>query len=941
MLVVYLLSAAAFADTLVFENEIAAYESLANTTVTLTGKSELHLTGAAGPLSGCQIHLNSDDAWLFLEKVRPSTASSSYLSQVRIRGAAAVLNSNVRVVEYGSGAVIIPHGPTYQPLWVYTEENFQGSSVRLNQYTAYNTSSLGTMANSIRSFYLKRGYTVTFAQNADGTGYSKNYVAQDSDLRIGVLPTKLDDRINFVRIFPWRWVSKKGSCDIDPAALNAAWNYNWNISSNSTLDWEYVAIRQQPYWPGLDQNWQTRGVNHLLGFNEPDNPVEDAYKNLNNGSRDAAIAHWPPLLETGLRVGAPAVTDGGQWWITEFMNKADAADLRVDFVPVHYYRGYWDAANPNGAAQQLYDFLKGIYDVVQRPLWVTEFNNGANWTSTPHPTVEQNRDTIEAMITMMDGVPWIERYAVYSRVEWFRQTHYDSGGITPMGAMYRDHESPIGYRQVAPGSGKSANAIYSYDINKLDTSGNGNHPLFYGSPNFAAGRYDRGLAFDGTDDYLMLPAHMGEATDFTFAAWVYWNGGGNWQRIMDFGADTNRYMFLTPSAYSQQLRFTITTSGYGGEQRLESGAFPVNTWTHVAVTLGGNTGCLYVNGAAVDTQTITHNPSSLGAMNNFLGKSQFANDPLFGGVLDEVLIADYALDAAAIAELVDDAQLERFVSVPLDIVGATAGSVEAGNPAINSYDRDRQTRWANDGTVANAWIRYDLGSVQEVERINLRLNVGSSRTYPLAIDIDGVQVFSGNTTTNSGYWETAVAPTSGRYVTVRMTGNNSSGHAWFSIWDAQIWGPANEPPAFDAEAFSKAGAIEDAAYSGSLADEADDPEGGALTFRKDAGPEWLTVAANGTLSGVPSDGNVGANLFTVRATDGAGLYATAEMTIEVANVYSGVRGLEDLDGLAAYWLAADCIDTPACGGADLDGDAAVTLDDFAAMAQRWINEEAL
>ena len=179
-------------------------------------------------------------------------------------------------------------------------------------------------------------------------------------------------------------------------------------------------------------------MNHLSGFNEPNNPVEDAYENLNPpGSVSDAVARWPELLETGLRVGAPAVTDGGYRWIVDFINQANAAGVRVDYVPVHYYRSYWNKNDAAGAANQLYNFLKSIHDVAQRPIWVTEFNNGANWTDNAHdPDVTQNRNAIEAMIKMMDDTPWIERYSVYSHVEWFRQTHYDDGSITPMGTMY-------------------------------------------------------------------------------------------------------------------------------------------------------------------------------------------------------------------------------------------------------------------------------------------------------------------------------------------------------------------------------------------------------------------------------------------------------------------------------------------------------------------------
>lgn len=37
-----------------------------------------------------------------------------------------------------------------------------------------------------------------------------------------------------------------------------------------------------------------------------------------------------------------------------------------------------------------------------------------------------------------------------------------------------------------------------------------------------------------------------EMTDFTFVTWVKWAGGEPWQRIYDFGQDTNHFMMLTP-----------------------------------------------------------------------------------------------------------------------------------------------------------------------------------------------------------------------------------------------------------------------------------------------------------------------------------------------------------------------------------------------------------
>ncbi len=920
------------AGTINIASDIHFYTSLTGDIVNMTGISELHLTDGSAPLSGCTINLNSTDAFLFLENIKPSVAAASYLSQVKVNNTNAALNTNVRVVEYASGAVIIPQSSTFKPLQVFTSDNFQGSSASLSQYTAYTTSSLGAMANTISSFILKRGYTATFAQNSNGTGYSKNYVAQDCDLEIAVLPAKLNNQINFIRIFPWRWVSKKGIGGNIGANLDIKWWYNWNLDQNSTLDKEYVPIRQNRWWPGLGQDWKARGASHLLGYNEPDHTDQ---ANIAVGD---AIWSWPDLLATGLRVGSPATTDGGRdSWLYPFIDQADAADLRVDFVAVHYYWCY-NPSNPTGAANQMYNFLKAVHDRTNRPIWITEWNNGANWTGCGDPTYDQQAAAIGAMLDMLDSTPWVERYAIYNWVEDVRRVQWDDGWPTTAGFVYRDQVSPIGYRQETPGSGKSAAAIYTFNNNFRDVSGNGNNPLIYGAPQRPAGRNANALNLDGVDDRLILPANMGQAADFTFAAWVYWRGGDSWQRIFDFGNNTTEYMFLTPTSGSNTLRFAITTSGGGGnEQKIETAQLTANQWVHVAVTLNGNTGALYVNGTPRATSSsITLNPSDFNPAINYIGDSQWSADPLFNGMIDDIIIADYALTSAQINELINSDQPARFINAPLNLAAVSAGSAQSGNPAFNACDRNLNTRWANDGAIANSWIKYDLGSSQKISRVQLALYNGASRTYPLRIEIDGVPVFSGNSYTSTGFWETSFAPTTGRYVTITMTGNNSSGSAWFSILDSRIWPPQNQPPAFDTSPVVKTAAIENTAYSDTLAGNAADPDSDAVTFTKITGPNWLSIATNGTLSGIPLDADTGPNTFTVRVSDSTGLYDTNLMTIQVANIYSGARGVEDLLGLAAHWLEQGCLDTPACSGADLNNDQAVTLTDFDLLTHNWL-----
>jgi hypothetical protein len=153
------------------------------------------------------------------------------------------------------------------------------------------------------------------------------------------------------------------------------------------------------------------------------------------------------------------------------------------------------------------------------------------------------------------------------------------------------------------------------------------------------------LALNGVNQYVSLP--NGVANAQTFEAVVKWNGGAAWQRIFDFGSGTNSYVFLTPMASTGFPRFTITSTGIGGEEHLDGTApLPPNVWTHIAATTDGLRGILYVNGVAVATN------ASMGLMASeivptsvWFGRSQFTNDPYFNGEISSVRIFGRALSS--------------------------------------------------------------------------------------------------------------------------------------------------------------------------------------------------------------------------------------------------------------------------------------------------------
>ncbi|MDO0931073.1 glycoside hydrolase family 127 protein [Streptomyces sp. DG2A-72] len=203
----------------------------------------------------------------------------------------------------------------------------------------------------------------------------------------------------------------------------------------------------------------------------------------------------------------------------------------------------------------------------------------------------------------------------------------------------------------------------------------------------------------GSHQYVDLPsAILGGASAITLSAWVKPTHDGNWARIFDFGNDTTRYLYLAARNANGVPRFAITTGGPGGEQGIDgTAALPLNQWSHLAVTLAGGTGTLYVNGTAVAQNTaMTLTPAVLGTLtNNWLGRSNFSTDPVFAGAFDEFNVWSRALTAAEITQL----QSSR----------AADSSAGRGNLASYAFDETTGSAFADasgrglTATLRRAW----------------------------------------------------------------------------------------------------------------------------------------------------------------------------------------------------------------------------------------------
>ncbi|MGK0234612.1 MAG: hypothetical protein ACI9EK_001138 [Psychroserpens sp.] len=199
-------------------------------------------------------------------------------------------------------------------------------------------------------------------------------------------------------------------------------------------------------------------VKYVLGFNEPDGASQA------NMSVDQAIALWPKLEALGVPLGSPATVSPTNAWMREFMQKADALGLRVDFIAVHSYGG------PN--VLSFINNLKVAHETYNRPIWITEFAV-ADWNAA---TPEANRYSVATVTEFMqdalaalNDIEWVHRYAWFDgrQAPLYTSSLFDEEStITGVGQVY----AAINLNTMI-GPGQDTEFTPPVDVDELVTNG--------------------------------------------------------------------------------------------------------------------------------------------------------------------------------------------------------------------------------------------------------------------------------------------------------------------------------------------------------------------------------------------------------------------------------------------------------------------------------------
>jgi RNA polymerase sigma factor (sigma-70 family) len=224
------------------------------------------------------------------------------------------------------------------------------------------------------------------------------------------------------------------------ADSGASWFYTWSTSAQGMsapgvgfvpMIWGSASVTAG----ALAQAKASTGCGCVLGFNEPDNAGQS------NMTPAQALSLWPQLDSTGLELGSPAVASGAATpggWLDQFMSGVRQDGYRVDFITLHWYGSDFDTS---AAVSQLQSYIESVYARYRLPIWLTEFalisfaNGGSQY-----PSEAQQAAFLTAATQMLDGLPYVQRYA------WFglgatsgspSSGLFEAGPVaTPVGAAF-------------------------------------------------------------------------------------------------------------------------------------------------------------------------------------------------------------------------------------------------------------------------------------------------------------------------------------------------------------------------------------------------------------------------------------------------------------------------------------------------------------------------
>ena len=414
--------------------------------IVMDESSYLYLDGSYPIEEGLSFTFESNKSWIRLNNVEPFTAYYYYSDNFFQENQVLSYPETLRIDNYyQNGSVVRPNHDNSSNLTVFSENNFNGEFGNISNSDVFADESIpSNLNNNISSFKLKKGFMATFAENNDGTGNSKVFIASKDDIVIDELSDYLNNKISFIRVLPWNWVSKKGTAG-DIQYMNNNWFYKWSNNGDSDLDREYTPMAWGKGAADDDNDIEIikskYKSTHILAFNEPDDCNGQSGQYGNMCVVDTSLTYYKNLLKSGLRMVSPACRQDAVFnWLNEFNSKAIDENIRIDVIAVHWYD--WGSnpqnspnANPQDVFNRFVNYLGSVHQMYGLPIWITEFNANRHRNEWVH------RQFLQLALPFLEETDYIERYSFFPPTTQVANFFDDNNNFTQIGELYYNFNS--------------------------------------------------------------------------------------------------------------------------------------------------------------------------------------------------------------------------------------------------------------------------------------------------------------------------------------------------------------------------------------------------------------------------------------------------------------------------------------------------------------------
>ena len=181
-----------------------------------------------------------------------------------------------------------------------------------------------------------------------------------------------------------------------------------------------------------------------------------------------------------------------------------------------------------------------------------------------------------------------------------------------------------------------------------DSSGNRNHGILVGGPQWVAGAVGGALEFDGIDDYVDCgnPAVLDITGDITFMCWIKVAAfSKTWETILSKGDDS--YRMSRGPGDGDSIHFGANGTG---DNLNANTIVTTDTWRHVALVFNGTDKIIYIDGAEDVRAAASGNINSSG-YNFYIGQNSQQANRFLTGLIDDVRIYNQVLSATEISRI--------------------------------------------------------------------------------------------------------------------------------------------------------------------------------------------------------------------------------------------------------------------------------------------------